>query len=91
MCLDFTDRPQEAEEALFKADELDPNSFGVAAHIGRHYVETGEYATARPWLERSLRLSRTNAVAASHLRLANARLLEAATNSTTRSLLDRRR
>jgi tetratricopeptide (TPR) repeat protein len=89
MCLDFTGRHAEAETIFLKADELDPNGYFVAAHVGRHYVETGEYAAARPWLERSLRLSQTNLVAASLLKIANARLLETATNPSVRALLER--
>jgi O-antigen ligase len=89
MCLDFTGRHAEAETVFQKADELDPNGYFVAAHVGRHYVETGEYAAARPWLERSLRLSPTNTLAVNLLQIANDRLLEAATNSSLRSVLDR--
>ncbi len=88
MCLDFTDRHAEAEPVFLKADELDPNGYFVAAHIGRHYVESAEYAAARPWLERSLWLSPTNTIAASLLQLANARLLETATNASLRSRLN---
>lgn len=91
MCLDFTGRHAEAETIFQKADELDPNGYFVAAHVGRHYVEAGEYAAARPWLERSLRLSQTNPIAASFLQIANARLLESATNPAVRSLLEGRR
>ncbi len=88
-CLDFTGRHAAAETVLLKADELDPNGYFVAAHVGRHYVETADYAAARPWLERSLRLSQTNAIAASFLKIANERLLESATQPSLRSLLDR--
>ena len=73
MCLDFTGRHAEAETLLLKADELDPNGGFVAAHVGRHYVETGEYAAARPWLERSLRLDQPNILAVNFLKIANAK------------------
>jgi O-antigen ligase len=89
MCLDFAGRHAEAENVFLQANELDPNGYFVAAHVGRHFVETAEYAAARPWLERSLRLSQNNTIAASYLKIANERLLEAATNSSVRSLLDR--
>jgi len=39
-----------------KADQLDPNGYYTAANIGWHYIQTGNYAAARPWFERSLRL-----------------------------------
>ncbi len=91
MCLDFTRHHAEAESVFLKAYELDPNGYFVAAHVGRHYVEAGAYAAARPWLERSLRLSLTNPIAASYLQIANERLLEMATNPAVRSLLERGR
>jgi hypothetical protein len=79
MVLDFLNRHAEAEAVFFKADELDPNGYFTSAHIGRHYVETGEYAAARPWLERSLLLfHKDNDIAAKYLQIANERLLEAA-------------
>jgi O-antigen ligase len=79
MVLDFLERHDEAEPLFWKADELDPNGYFTSAHVGRHYVEAGQYAAARPWLERSLLLSRKdNNIAAINLKLANERLLEAA-------------
>lgn len=88
MMLDFLGDHAAAEPMFLKADELDPNGYFTAAHVGKHYVDSGEYAAARPWLERSLLLFRTNEIAESNLKLANQRLLEAATNNTYRSLLD---
>lgn len=79
MVLDFLGKHAEAEPLFFKADAVDPNGYFTSALIGRHFVESGEYANARPWLERSLFLFRKdNVVASSNLRLANERLLQAA-------------
>ena len=89
MVLDFLGNHNAAEPMFLKADALDPNGYFTAAHVGKHYVDSGEYATARPWLERSLLLFRTNEIAESNLKLANQRLLEAATNDTYRSLLEK--
>jgi O-antigen ligase len=81
MCLDFLERFEEAEPYISKADELEPNNYYVAANIGWHYVQAGQYAAARPWLERSLRLQwKENAIAVSYLAIANERLLQAASN-----------
>jgi len=91
MMLDFLGDHKAAEPMFLKADELDPNGYFTAAHVGKHYVDAGEYAAARLWLERSLLLFQTNEIAASNLQLANRRLLEAATNDTFRSLLDKLR
>jgi O-antigen ligase len=56
MCLDWLDKHDEAGSYFNRADALDPNSYYTAANIGWHYVQAGNYAAARPWLERSLRL-----------------------------------
>lgn len=89
MVLDYLGDHAAAEPLFLKADELDPNGYFTSAHVGKHYVDAGKYAAARPWLERSLLLFRTNEIAASNLRLAQQRLLEAATNETTRALFDK--
>lgn len=86
MTLDFLGRHGEAEPFFMRADELDPNGYYTAAHVGKHYFDAGQYAAARPWLERSLQLFRTNEIAATHLRLANERLLEAASGDTNQAL-----
>jgi O-antigen ligase len=57
MCLDWLDRHDEAGPYFNRADAFDPNSYYTAANIGWHYVQAGDYAAARPWLERSLRLN----------------------------------
>ena len=57
MCLDWLDKHDEAEPYFNRADALDPNGYYTAANIGWHYVQAGDYAAARPWLERSLRLA----------------------------------
>jgi len=87
MVLDFTGQHNEAEPLFLKADELDPNGYFTAAHVGRHYVESGQYATARPWLERSWQLFHpSNDVAEINLKIANDRLLDAASNPLRRAL-----
>ena len=83
MCLDWLERYEESEAYYSKADELDPNGYYTAANIGWHYVQIGDYAAARPWFERSLRLewrSPYNVIATSYLAIANERMLEAASD-----------
>lgn len=92
MVLDFMDQHDEAERLFMHADELDPNGYYTCAHVGRHYVETGQYAAARPWLERSLLLSgqdNDNEVGRSNLKIANDRLLEAANDPFIQKLRER--
>lgn len=56
MCLDWLDRHDEAEAFYSQAEALDPNGYFTVANIGWHYIQTGDYAAARSWLERSIRL-----------------------------------
>jgi Flp pilus assembly protein TadD len=60
----------------------------VAANIGVHYVQTGDFAAAKSWFERSLRLEgEGNAIARNYLQIVNERLLEAATNEISAKLI----
>ena len=77
MCLDWLERHNEAAPYFNRADALDPNSYFIAANIGWHYVQSGDYAAARPWLIRSLRLwPQNNQIAQSYLDLAEHKLIE---------------
>ena len=79
MCLDWLDQHDETWSYFNRADALDPNGYYTAANIGWHYVQTGDYAAARPWLERSLRLHwQENGAAASYLEIAESKLRETA-------------
>lgn len=87
MCLDWLGRTNESEPFYSRAEELDPNGYYTVAHVGWHYVQIGNYAAARPWFERSLRLeSLDNPIAKNYLDLCNRRLLEAATNTAPAGL-----
>jgi O-antigen ligase len=75
MCLDWLGRPDEAGPYFNHADALDPNGYYTAANIGWHYVQAGDYAAARPWLQRSLSLQwSNNQIAQSYLDLAEQKL-----------------
>jgi len=77
MCLDWLDQHDEAGPYFNRADALDPNGYYTEANIGWHYVQTGDYAAARPWLERSLRLhGQQNEAAASYLEITGRKLIE---------------
>jgi tetratricopeptide (TPR) repeat protein len=83
MCLDWLDRHDEAAPYFNRADALDPNGYFTAANIGWHYVQAGDYAAARPWLERSLQLEwDNNLIAKSYLDLVRRRLLEDASGQS---------
>jgi O-antigen ligase len=80
-CLDWLERPTESEPYFDRAAELDPNGYYTLAYIGLHYVQMENYAAAKPWFERSLRLQwDKNPIARSYLQIIQSRLLEAATN-----------
>lgn len=79
MCLDWLGRHEEASAYFDRARRLDPNYFHVVAHVGWHFVQIGDYATARKWFERSLKLKPfDNPVAQSYLGIVNRRLAEEA-------------
>lgn len=80
-CLDWLGRKAESGAYFDRAAQLDPNGFFTMANIGLHYVELEDYAAAKPWLERSLRLQwDDNPIAHSYLQIVNHNLIEAATN-----------
>ena len=86
-CLDWLGRFDQSGPYFQRAEELDPNSYFIAAHVGLHYVQLGDFAAAKPWFERSLRLESTdNAIARNYLQIVNNRLLEAATNEVSARL-----
>ena len=83
MCLDWLGRHDEAWKYFDRAEELDPNGYFTVAHVGWHFVQTGDYAAARPWFERSLKLEwKNNPIAENYLALCNRRLLEAANDDS---------
>ncbi len=77
MCLDWLEKHDEAGPYFNRADALDPNGYYTAANVGWHYVQAGNYAAARPWLERSLRLEwRGNDMARFYLDIVERKLVE---------------
>ncbi|HXE42161.1 MAG TPA: tetratricopeptide repeat protein, partial [Candidatus Baltobacteraceae bacterium] len=83
MCLDWLDRHGESEKFYREAEALDPNGYYTIANIGWHYVQIGDYAAAREWFERSLRLEWVeNIVAQSYLDLVKQKLIENASGKT---------
>jgi Flp pilus assembly protein TadD, contains TPR repeats len=79
MCLDWLGQTNESDPYFDKAVKLDPNGYFTAANMGWHYVQTGDYAAARTWFERSKRLEwNVNPIADSYLPIVNQKLLEAA-------------
>ena len=86
-CLDWLGKTEESRAYFQKADELDPNNYFVADYVGLHYVQSGDYAAARTWFERSMRLQgNDNLIARNYLEIVNKRMMEAATNDPGDSL-----
>jgi O-antigen ligase len=81
MCLDWLERHDEAAGYFSRAESLDPNGYYTVANIGWHYVQTGDYAAAKPWFERSLQLESDvkNVIAHSYLELVERKMVEKAT------------
>jgi hypothetical protein len=67
MCLDWLGRHAEAEPYYNAAELRDPNRYFLVAFIGWHFVQTGDYAAARQWFERSLKLNGDNQIARTYL------------------------
>lgn len=83
MCLDWTGRRTESWPYYEKAVERDPNGYYMTAFVGWHYVQTGDYAAARTWFERSRRLEWSeNTIADTYLPTLNQKMLDAATNTS---------
>lgn len=79
MCLDWLGRHAEAEPFFREAERRDPNGHYLVANIGCHYVETGDYAAARQWFQRALRLGNySEPIAENYLAICEAKLLEQA-------------
>jgi O-antigen ligase len=79
MCLDWVGRTEESWPYYEHANELDPNGYFTTANTGWHYIQMGDYAAARTWLERSSRLEWIeNDIARQYLPIVNRRLKEAA-------------
>jgi O-antigen ligase len=77
-CLDWLDRSADAGIQYAKAEELEPNGYFIMANIGYHYIQIGNFAAAKPYLERSIRLQyHDNPQAHSYLALVRSRMLEA--------------
>jgi len=87
-CLDWMQRQKEAQPYFSKAEALDPNGYVTMAYIGRHFVELKDFAAAKPWFERSLKLewTKVNKVAWEYLPIVNRKLAENATNEISARL-----
>jgi hypothetical protein len=84
MCLDWLKRYAEAGKFYSAADALDPNGYYMVANIGWHYVQTGDYAAAREWLERSLRFKwHGNVIGLTYLPIVEQKLGENASGKST--------
>ena len=78
--MDWLGQFEESEKYFARAEELDPKGYYMMEYIGLHWVELGNYAAARPWFERSIRLDWHNPMGHNYLQICNLRLREAATN-----------
>ena len=77
MCLDWLNRQDESVKWFDQAEKLDPNGSYLIANIGWHYVQTGDFAMARQWFIRSLKLA-DNPIAKNYLRICDNKLAEKA-------------
>ncbi len=79
MCLDWLGRPAEAGKYFSAAEARDPNGYYLVANIGWHQIQVGDYAAARQWFRRSLKLEwENNNTARNYLQICEERLAEQA-------------
>ncbi len=85
MCLDWLGRSAESGRFYSEAELLDPNGYYNVADIGWHYVQTGDYAAADEWLQRSLELKSAseNPIAASYLDIVRNKLVRNASGTNS--------
>jgi O-antigen ligase len=77
MCLDWLGQSARAWPYFSHAETLDPNGSYTVANIGWHYVQVADYAAAREWLARSMRLHwQDNVIGGSYLEISNRKLVE---------------
>jgi tetratricopeptide (TPR) repeat protein len=90
LCLDWLERENESDPMFSRAEELDPNGYYTLAHIGMHYIALRDYAAAKAWFERSLKLEgslEANPVARTYFGIVQGKLMEAATNDLSALML----
>jgi len=76
MCLDWVGRHAEAGPYFSRAEALDPNGYYTVANVGWHYVQVEDYAAARSWLARSMRLHwQENVIGRSYLEITERQLI----------------
>ena len=79
MCRDWLEQHDAAAADFAHAEALDPNNYFIVAYVGWHEVQVGNYAAAREYFERSIRLDHVNnPVAMKYLEIVNRRLRDAA-------------
>jgi hypothetical protein len=70
-----------AERRFLQAEALDPKGYYTVTDVGYHFVQAGNFAAARVWFERSLRLQRReNNTAEFYYKFTGEQLAAAATN-----------
>jgi len=78
MCLDWLGDHAGAEPYYSEAELRDPNGYYLAADLGWHYVQTGDYAAARQCFLRSTSLYGNNPTAWNYLQIGDQKLIEKA-------------
>lgn len=77
MCLDWLGQSAKAGPYFSRAEALDPNGSYTVANIGWHYVQVQDYAAAREWLARSMRLHwQDNVIARSYWEICQRELVQ---------------
>ena len=78
MCLDWLGEHEAAEKYYSEAELRDPNGYYLAANLGWHYVQIGDYAAARQCFMRSLSFYGNNPTALNYYQICEPKLIERA-------------
>ena len=79
MCLHWLKRHEQAGEYFQRAQQLDPNGYFIAAHLGWHQFQLENYPMAKQLLLRSLELTPypyPNTIAHSYLAIIEQRKIQ---------------
>jgi len=83
MCLDWIGQSAAAEKYYDEAGPLDPNGYFMVANIGWHFVQIGDYATARQYFIRSMNLSNASVFAQNYLNICETKLVQKASGQAS--------
>ena len=78
MCLDWLGQTAASEKYYDQAELLDPNGYFMVTFLGWHFVQIKDYAMARQYFLRSIKLDNHTALAENYLHICEQKLIQRA-------------